>query len=195
MSDLAGARAVALEQLTAEDDACADAAANADDDQVVRPRIGAERALGNGSRLRVVGNHDGNAEVLCDHAAQGQVRPVEIDRPAHDAGARVDQARRADADAQNRVVAVAPDETVDQAVDDLNCLRAVAALEIDLGRLDHDPAQVNQRAAEHRCAQIEPDRVAAVRTQAKHDRRLATGRLAAAAFLDQPVVDEVADEC
>ena len=68
MADLARARAIALEQLALEDDSGTDAAADADDDQVVRPRDAAERALGDSRGLRVVGDDHGHAEALRDHA-------------------------------------------------------------------------------------------------------------------------------
>ena len=54
------------------------------------------------------------------------------------------------------------DEAVDQAVDDLDGIRAVAAVELDLGRFDDAAAQVDQRAAELGRAQVEADGVAAV---------------------------------
>ena len=61
-ADLAGARAIALVQLAAQDDARADAPAHAHDDQVLRPRDSAVVALGDGRGLRVIGHHHGHAE-------------------------------------------------------------------------------------------------------------------------------------
>ena len=107
VADLASPGAIALVQLAIEDDAGTDSPPHSDHDQAVRPRSCAVRAFGDGRGLRVVGHDNGHAVTLGDHAAQGQIRPVEVDRPAHDAGARVDEARRADADAEDRVAAVA----------------------------------------------------------------------------------------
>ena len=92
------------------------------------------------------------------------------------------------------LVAVAPDEAVDQAVDDLDRVSAVAPLELDLGRLDHAAAQIDQRATELRRAEVETDRVAAVAVDAQHDRRLAAGRRAAADLLDQAIAQQLGYE-
>ena len=55
-------------------------------------------------------------------------------------------------------------------------------------------AQVDDRAAELRLAEVEADQVTAVRGDAEQDRRLAAAGSAAADLLDQVVVDEAADE-
>ena len=120
-------------------------------------------AFRHGGGLRVVGHDDRHSEALGDHAAEGHVRPVEVDGPAHDAGARVDEARRPDADAEHGARAVALDQAVDQAVDDLDGVGAVAAVELDLGRFDDAAAHVDERAAELRRAKVQADGVAAVR--------------------------------
>ena len=55
-------------------------------------------------------------------------------------------------------------------------------------------AQVDDRTAELRLAEIEADQMTAVRGDAEQDRRLAAAGSAAADLLDQVVVDEAADE-
>src|SRR5207245_9711124 len=97
VADLAGAIPVALKQLTVEDDAGADPVADVDDDHAAGVRPTAEGELGERRGLAVVGNVDGKLVTLCKESTEGQVLPVEIDRPADRAGGRVDDARRPDA--------------------------------------------------------------------------------------------------
>ena len=64
VADLAGAVAVAAEQLVAEDEAGADAAADLDDDEVLRPLVAAEQVGREGGRAAVVGDDRGEAVAL-----------------------------------------------------------------------------------------------------------------------------------
>ncbi len=100
MADLARARAVALVQPAVEDNARSDTPADPDDHHVVGPRRRAEGELRHRRCLAVVDDHGGQSKTLFHHRPQGDVGPVEIDPPANGPIARVDYARRADADAQ-----------------------------------------------------------------------------------------------
>ena len=128
VADLAGAVAVATEQLVAQDEPGTDAATDLDDDQVLRPLVATEQVGGEGGGAAVVGDDRREAVALLEDPGERQVLPVEVDRPA-DGAVGVDHARGADADAQDRARGLAPD-VVDELVDELDGLVAVAAFEV-----------------------------------------------------------------
>ncbi len=100
MAELACAIAIALEQLAIEDDPGADPATHLDHDQVVGPRAAKEGQLGEGGSVTVVGDDDRHAVALLEQRPEGELSPVQVDRPADGPRARVDDAGRADADAE-----------------------------------------------------------------------------------------------
>ena len=63
-----------------------------------------------------------------------------------------------------------------------------------MDRAEDLAAQVDDGAAELRLAEVEPDQVATVGSDAQQDGRLAAARLATTDFFDQAVIDERADE-
>ena len=112
VADLAGAEAVAVEELAIEDDAGADPSADLDRDEVRSARAGrarvAEQLDGERRGAAVVGQLGGDAVPLPHEVAERQVLPVEVDGPADGAGRGVDDARRADADARAAARAASP---------------------------------------------------------------------------------------
>ena len=193
MAELAGAVTIALEQLAVEDDPGPDPATDPDHDQVGGSRATVEGQLGQGGSVTVVGHDDRHAVALLEERPEREVGPVEVDRPADDPRARVDDPRRADADAQEgrRIVGA---QGVDKPEHELDRGVAVAPLEGQVDRAQDLASQVHDGTAEARLAEVEPDEVAAVRGHAQEDRRLAAARLPATDLLDQAVVHERADE-
>ena len=153
------------------------------------PRPAIEGQLGERGRVAVVGDHDRHAVALLDERPEAEVGPVEVHRPADGARAGVDDAGRADADPEERGPVIGA-QGVDEFEDELDGGIAVAPLEGQVDGAQDVAAQVDDRAAELRLAEVEPDQVAAVRGDAEQDRRLAAARPAAADLLDQAVVDE-----
>ena len=128
VADLAGPEAVATEQLAVEHQPGADPVPDLDRDQVVRPLVALEQERGEGGGPAVVGDDRRQAVVVGEALAERQVRPGQVDRPA-DRAVAVDDARRADADPQDRAVR-AGEELVDQVVDDGHRGVAVRAVEV-----------------------------------------------------------------
>ena len=193
MAELAGTVSVALEQLAIEDDPGADAATHPDDDQVVGPRAAKERQLGEGGSLTVVGDDDRHAVPLLEERPEAEVRPVQVDRPADGAGARVDDTRRADADPEEGGPVIGA-QGVNKLVNEFDGGIAVPSFERQVDRAEDLAAQVDDGATELRLAEVESDEVAAVGGDAQEDGRLAAARPATTDFLDQAVIDERADE-
>ena len=117
MADLAGRLPVATEQLVPEDETGADAAPDLDHDQVRRALVATEQVGREGRRAAVVGDDGREVVPLLEDPGERQVLPVEADRPADRAGL-VDDARRPDADAEDRAGRRGSD-FVDELVDDL----------------------------------------------------------------------------
>ena len=161
MSNLARAKAVALEQLAVQDETGSDAATDPDDRHVVGSPIRSEDVLGKRRSLAVVGDIDGQLVALADEAAERQVLPVEADRPADGSGDRVDDPGRADADAHQRGV-VCLDEFVHQPMYEFDRLVAVAAIERDPGRPAELAPEVDDLAAKFAFAEVDADQVARV---------------------------------
>ena len=124
----------------------------------------------------VVRDLDRDAVARSQDLAEGQVLPVEVDRPADRAGRRVDDARRPDADPEEGRAGVArrarrsargrPRATASPSRPDDRSLDRP----LDLA------AQVHERGAEHELAEVEADDVAGVVDELEEDRRLAAGR-------------------
>ena len=167
VAELAGAIAIALEQLAIEDDPGADAATHLDHDQVVGPRAAKEGQLGEGSGVAVVGDDDRHAVALLEQPPEGEVGPVQVDRPADGPRARVDDAGRADADAEERRPVIGA-QGVDKLEDELDGRIAVASVEGQVDRAQDLAAQVHDGTAE-RLAEVEPDQVATVGRNAQED--------------------------
>ena len=75
VADLAGAVAVAAEQLAVEDEAGADAAPDLDRDEVGRPVLAVEEERGERRRAAVVGDDGREAVAVVQEVAERQVRP------------------------------------------------------------------------------------------------------------------------
>ena len=167
MAELAGAIAIALEQLAIQDDPGADSATHLDHDQVVGPRAAKEGQLGEGSGVTVVGDDDRHAVALLEQPPEGDVGPVQVDRPADGPGARVDDAGRADADAEERRPVIGA-QGVDKLEDELDGRIAVASVEGQVDRAQDLTPQVHDGAAE-RLAEVEPDQVATIGRNTQED--------------------------
>ena len=192
VADLAGAGAVALEQRAAEDQPGADAAPDADRDQVRDAVPAGVRVLGEGGRLRVVGDVDRDAVALGDDLAERQVAPVEVDRAADRAGPAVDEAGRPDPDAEQRRGA-AVEELVEEVEDEGEGGVAVAAVDRQLDGPADLAAEVDERAREVLLAEVEPDDEARVVVDLEEDRGLAAARRAAPDLADDAVVEKGGD--
>ena len=124
--------------------------------------------------------------------AERQVLPVEVDRPA-DRAVGVDQARRADPDAEEGARGLTPD-VVDELVDELDGRVAVTALEL-AGALRGDlAAQVRERGGERALAEVEGDDGPGVVLEGDEGRLLAAGARAATDVLGQAIRAQVRDE-
>ena len=145
-----------------------------------------------GRGAAVVGDLDRDVVALVQELAQGQVLPVEVDGPADGAGARIDDAGRPDADAEERRPA-ARGQLVDDLVDDRQGLLAVEAGDVALGRrLDAAP-KVHDGAAEAELAEIEADDLPGVIDELEEDRGLAARRRPAPDLAGEAVGHQLAD--
>ena len=100
---------------------------------------------------------------------EAEVGPVQVDRPADGPRARVDDAGRADADAEEGGPVIGA-QGVDKLEDELDGGVAVASFEGQVDRAQDVAAQVDDGAAELRLAEVEADQVTAVRGDAQQDR-------------------------
>ena len=107
--------------------------------------------------------------------------------------AGVDDARRADADAEEGGPVIGA-QGVEKFDDELDGGVAVPPFERQADRPEDLAAQVDHGTAELSFAEVEPDEVATVGRHAQEDGRLATARAAAAHLFDQALVDQCADE-
>jgi hypothetical protein len=143
VADLAGARAVALEERTAQDQAGADAATHPDRDEVRDPVAAGVRVLGQGGGLGVVRDVDRDVIALLDDHPEREVAPVEVDRTTDRAGPAVDQSRRADPDPEERG-GDALEELVEEGEHELDRLVAVMPGHGQLDRPADVAAEVDQ---------------------------------------------------
>jgi hypothetical protein len=147
VTELAGPEAIALEQLAVDDDPRADAAADADDDKIVRPRPAMERQLRERGRVAVVRDDHRHVIATLDERPESEVGPVQVHRPSDGARPGVDDARRADADPEEWRPGIGV-QGVDKLEDEVDGGFAVAALERQ-GRGPQDLAtEVDDGAAE-----------------------------------------------
>ena len=119
--------------------------------------------------MAVVGDDDRHAVALLEQRPEAEVGPVQVDRPADGPRARVDDARRADADAEEGGPVIGA-QGVDELEDELDGGIAVASFEGQVDRAEDLAAQVDDGAAELRLAEVEPDQVATVGGDAQQDR-------------------------
>ena len=168
VAELACAIAIALEQLAIEDDPGADPATHLDHDQVVGPRAAKEGQLGEGGSVTVVGDHDRHAVALLEQRPEAELSPVQVDRPADGPRARVDDAGRADADAEEGRPVIGA-QGVDKLEDELDGGIAVPSFEGQVDRAEDLATQVDDGTAELRLAEVEPDQVATVGSDAQQD--------------------------
>ena len=144
-----------------------------------RPTLMTIRLFGRGRRWKVssasaaawlsLATTHRHAVAALDERPEAQVGPVEVHRPADGARAGVDDARRADADAEERRPVIGA-QGVDELEDELDGGLAVAPFEGQMDGAQDVAAQVDDRAAELRVAEVEADQVTAVRGDAEQDR-------------------------
>ncbi len=189
MPNLPRAKGVAVEELSIQDDARADAVPDLDHDEILFVAALAKGMLGQGSHLRVVGDIDGQVVTLLEQIAQGQVLPVEVDGAAHDALLRIHQARCADADAQQGA-AGCRDQFVDEIVNERQRRRAVPAIEGQGGLVSDVAPQVDHCPAKLAAGQVDADEMVRVVRHAQQDGRLAADRWPVADLFYEPAVQQ-----
>ncbi len=128
----------------------------------------------------------------CEDLRQRQVLPVEADRPADRAGL-VDDARRSDADAEDRGRRGGA-HLVDELVDQLECLVPVPTLEVAARSRRQLAPEVRERRREGALAEVERDDRAGVGIERDEGRLLAAGARASADVLGEAIALQVADE-
>ena len=183
VADLAGAEAVAVEQLATEDDAGADASPDLDRDEVRRAgwsarslnswmaRAAARLSLASSTGTPYRSRRRSPSGRSCQSRLTAQrIVPV----------VGVDDARRADADAQQRA---RPRSPASSSMSSWTSARARSPSRPSTGRsttrLDL-AAEVDDRRPERLLAEVEGDHVASVVDELEEDRRLAAGRRPAA---------------
>src|SRR5207249_4528231 len=110
-----------------------------------------------------------------DQAPEGQVLPIEADRPSHGACRAVDDARRPDPD-PDEALAVRADELIDQAVRERDRLIAVPPVKWQAGRPTDFSAEIDDRAAEFVLAKVDADQVPRIVCDTQQNGRLAPVR-------------------
>ena len=191
--DLAGPGAVALEQSSAQDEAGTDAAPDTDRNEVRDPIAAGVGVFGERCGLRVIGNVDRDRVPLGDDLAEGQVPPVEVDRPADRPGPRVHEARGPDPDPEQRC-SRAVEELIEELEDQAE--RGVAVPPVDRqldGPADLAP-EVDERSGEMLLAEVETDDQARVVVDLEQDRRLAAARRTPPDLAHDAVVEERGDD-
>ena len=118
--------------------------------------------------MTVVGDHDRHAVALLEQRPEAELGPVQVDRPADGPRARVDDAGRADADAEEGRPVIGA-QGVDKLEDELDGGIAVPSFEGQVDRAEDLAAQVDDGTAELRLAEVEPDQVATVGSDAQQD--------------------------
>src|SRR5690606_14888940 len=190
--DLPCAEVVAEVQLPVEHDPRADAAPDLDHDQVRRVLAAAKAHLGECRDLAVVCDVYGQVVARLKQAAKRKILPVQVDGLAHHAVAGVHQARRADADTEDRAVGQR-DEFVDQPVHQLQRLVAVPVANREFEAVAELSAQVHHRAAELAVGKVDGNDVSGIRDNAEEDGRLAARRRANADLCDEPIFHQLTD--
>src|SRR5690606_3892465 len=172
-----------------------DALAHANEDEVLLGGrgAGAKGKFTEGGGLAVVGDIGRDAVPLLQQLFQWQLLPAKIDGLAHDALLRINQARAADADAQQGGGRGA-EKAVDELVDEVERFLAAGAMCGELSALGDVAAQVDQSAAEVAATKVETEQAVGVGLYLEQGRRLATGRRTKAGFGDEIFFDKVIDD-
>ena len=193
--DLPGAEAVAVEDLALDDDPGTDAQADLHRHEAGGAPAPLEQVLGERRGARVVGDARRQPGALGQDPGEREVLPVEVDRPADRAGGGVHEARRADADAEDRAgLGGQHDELVDQGGQRRERLVAVEAVGGHLaGRADL-AAEVDEGAGEHALAEVDRDDQPGVVDDLEQDRGLAAARRPEAHLADEALGEDVGDE-
>ena len=129
VADLAGTVAVAAEQLAIEDETRADAAPDLDRDEVAWPVLAVEQERRDGRRAAVVGDDRREPYRSCEERRRAAGRSTTRLTAQRIVPSVVDDARRADTDAEDRLVRAGQD-LVDQVVDEVEGRVAVGAVEV-----------------------------------------------------------------
>ena len=166
MADLAGREAVAHDQMAVEHQPGADTLPDLEDEEAA---VGgaAEAQLAEHRGVGVVGDVHRDGEVLVQRGGQAQLEPAEVGGLDHDA-AGVDDARAADADAEQRPVGRVGQVGAEDA-DHLDRRVAGAAVAFGDPAVEDLAGQVDQRGVEPLVvAQVDRDGQAGVGDDAEH---------------------------
>ena len=131
------------------------------------PRAAKEGQLGEGGSVTVVGDDDRHAVALLELRPEAELSPVQ-DGPADGPRARIDDAGRADADPEE-VGPVIGAQGVDKLEDELERCVAIPPVEGKVDGAQDVAAQVDDGTAELRLAEVEPDQVATIGSDAQQD--------------------------
>jgi hypothetical protein len=121
--------------------------------------------------------------------SQGQILPVQVDGIEDHSLLRVDQAGGADADAHQRLPAFLG-ELVQDLVNKLQRLLAIAVIDRDFNRLFDLSPQVDDSADKFVLRQVQADEIARFRGQAEQDGSLTADGFAVADFFHQAFIDQ-----
>ncbi len=190
--DLAGPRVVAGIEPAADDDAGADALADLDDDHRREGVVLSEGPFGHGRGLRIVDHHDGQAGEPAESLAEGHVAPVQADGPEHRARDRVDEPRRADADAHERL-AGSLHEVGDQRVELGKGGGTVLTSQVPCGPCPDLAAEVHDGSVQTVAVDVDTDDVPGIRWHLQQDRRLPARGTTRAGLDHELVGDEAID--
>jgi hypothetical protein len=192
VADLAGRLSVAAEQLVPENEPRADAAPDLDHHEVRRSLVAGEQVRGERGCAAVVGDDGRELVALLEDPRERQVLPVEADGPADRAGP-VDDARRPDADPEDRAGRRGAD-LVDELVDDVDGLLAVAAVEVAADPVGKLATEVGEGGREGALAEVEGDDGPGAGVQRDQGRLLATRARATPDIDRQAFYFEIADQ-
>jgi hypothetical protein len=129
---------------------------------------------------------------ILEELGEWQVLPVEVDRPT-DRAVGIDDARRADTDAEDRGGGLTPD-VVDELMDELDGLLTVAAIELAGAFRGELAAQVGEGRGESALAEVERDDAPRIVLE-RNECRLLTARAGAAAdVLGEAIPRQVRDQ-
>ena len=192
MADLTRCVATAEDRTATDQQTGTDSVADLDQHEVVIDSP--EAVLGKHSRIGIVGHQDGQCRVLLESFPQRKAVPAEVGSAAHHT-VEVDDARRADADAEDRGGGQG-DDRVEQRDDESDSILTGCCAAIDLCALPHIPVKAeNCTVKDAVVREVEADDLECRPVDIDERCRLArTHRLALAQFDDEPLCNKVGDQ-
>ena len=190
--ELAGSPAVTVVDVAVRDDAEPDAAAERERDEVLDVAAAAVEPLRGRERVHVVVDEHRDPELLLQRVAQREVAPAD-QRRGHPAGRAVDDARHAEADAEERGLCRAPRRasrcsTFDRGVEAVRGGQVEPRLEL----LDHVAVEVDDDADEVVGRDLHAERVRRAADDLEQEGRTAATGGSAVGRPDDPALDQLA---